>query len=64
MKSAQIELIFSLTPWLQPGGQCNAGNENRFNGLSACGEAVETAGIFPAAATHRAEATVLMRTGR
>jgi hypothetical protein len=64
MKSAQANLIFSLTLRLQPGGQSNAGIENRFNGLSACGEAVETAGIFPAAAIHRAEATVLMRTGR
>ena len=52
----------SLTPWLQPGVSRNARIENRFNGLSARGEAVETAGIFPARSVHRAEATVLMRT--
>jgi hypothetical protein len=52
---------FSLTPWLQPGVKRNAEIENRFNGLSARTEAVETVGNFSARTFHRAEATVLMR---
>lgn len=52
---------FSLTPWLQPGVQRGTGIGNRFNGLPAHGEAVETAGSFSTFAIHRAEATVLMR---
>jgi hypothetical protein len=61
MKLAQTYSSFSLTPWLQPGVKRNARIENRFNGLSARTEAVETAGNFSARAFHRAEATVLMR---
>jgi hypothetical protein len=40
------ECGFSLTPWLQPGVECNARIKNRFNGLSVRGEAIETAGDF------------------
>jgi hypothetical protein len=54
----------SFTPWLQPGVKRNARIENRFNGFSPRGKAVETAGVFPPHVFHRAEATVLMRTGR
>jgi hypothetical protein len=61
MKLAQTNLSFSLTPWLQPGVECGAGIKNRFNGLLARAEAVETAGNFSARAFHRAKATVLMR---
>jgi hypothetical protein len=53
----------SLTPWLQPGVKRNTRIENRFNGFSSRGEAVETAGVFSAGSVHRAEAAVLMRTG-
>jgi hypothetical protein len=40
------ECGFSLTPWLQPGVECNTKIKNRFNGLSVRGEAIETAGDF------------------
>jgi hypothetical protein len=40
------ECGFSLTPWLQPGVECNARIKNRFNGLSVRSKAVETAGDF------------------
>jgi hypothetical protein len=59
--TARENSSFSLTPRLQPGVKRNARIENRFNGLSARTEAVETAGDFSARAVHRAEATVLMR---
>jgi hypothetical protein len=36
----------SLTPWLQPGVKRNTRIENRFNGFSSRGEAVETAGVL------------------
>jgi hypothetical protein len=36
----------SLTPWLQPGVKRDTRIENRFNGFSSGGEAVETAGIY------------------
>ena len=36
----------SLTPWLQPGVKRDTRIENRFNGFSSGGEAVETAGVY------------------